>query len=611
MASGFYISRLRSIGVDVADVEVSFGPGCTVISGASDTGKSYILKCLDYMLGGKKPPKSVKEDAGYETLLLELRTWDGRDFVLERSLKKGGAFRKYETTLDKWNCDQESIVLKAKHDAGKTDTVSHFLLELSGLANVVIRKTKAGKTRPLSFRDICRFNIIDETSIIAEESPVWPTRQVVSVTPDASTFRYLVSGEDSSSVIPPADIKTEKTAWRAQRTMLNDFIEELVAELSMVDDDASDRLQSIEKQIELASAKVADQTQDVQDLNAKRRQAWQEMAQSRSRAAQITQLLDRFDLLEKHYRSDLERMRFVAEGDFLMSQLGDVHCPMCGSLLDEHSIEKTCSEQATQATIQQATRSEAGKIKVNLKELTATMAVLKTERSDLSSELNSLDNQVGEWNSMLRDALQPAAEASVAELNQLASDRSSLQITAEKRNRLEELQLRFVGLGDEPKQKRAVEDTPSTVAETKGKRSFFDALQKRLEAWNFPNVGTVEFDEEQDLVVNGEARRTHGKGIRAVLQSAFSITLMSNCATRHPKFVVLDSPLTSFKEADTYQANEDVQRGFFESVAVTDDKQQVIVIENKEPDTETQEKVNYVHFSGSAEIGRAGFYPVS
>ena len=65
----FWISRLRAIGKKVKTAEVSFSKHFNVISGASDTGKSYILQCINYMMGAKDPPMSVTEDQGYGTLV--------------------------------------------------------------------------------------------------------------------------------------------------------------------------------------------------------------------------------------------------------------------------------------------------------------------------------------------------------------------------------------------------------------------------------------------------------------------------------------------------------------------------------------------------------------
>src|ERR1035441_3588723 len=91
MTSGFQLRTLRVTGKGKTPAEVSFGPGFNVISGASNTGKSYILQCIDFMLGATKRPKRIQESVGYESVLLDIEDPHGRTHQLERSLS-GHAF---------------------------------------------------------------------------------------------------------------------------------------------------------------------------------------------------------------------------------------------------------------------------------------------------------------------------------------------------------------------------------------------------------------------------------------------------------------------------------------------------------------------------------------
>ena len=81
---GLYLTKLAVLGNGKTSAEVSFSKGLNVISGASETGKSYIIECIDYILAGKDPPKNIKEAEGYQKIQAELRTFDGRIFTLSR-----------------------------------------------------------------------------------------------------------------------------------------------------------------------------------------------------------------------------------------------------------------------------------------------------------------------------------------------------------------------------------------------------------------------------------------------------------------------------------------------------------------------------------------------
>lgn len=54
--SGFYIKSITAHGSGKKDATVSFCEGLNIIQGYSDTGKTCILKCIDYMFGSSEEP---------------------------------------------------------------------------------------------------------------------------------------------------------------------------------------------------------------------------------------------------------------------------------------------------------------------------------------------------------------------------------------------------------------------------------------------------------------------------------------------------------------------------------------------------------------------------
>jgi hypothetical protein len=84
----------------------------------------------------------------------------------------------------------------------------------------------------------------------------------------------------------------------------------------------------------------------------------------------------------------------------------------------------------------------------------------------------------------------------------------------------------------------------------------------------------------------------------------------------HPRFVILDSPLTTFKEPrqnvrpeDIDEVPGEVQTAFFEDLANTDSNAQIIVIENKQPPASVKDRIQYTEFVGPIAPGRPGFFP--
>jgi len=73
---------------------IQFGPGLNVIYGASETGKSFLVEAIDFMLGGKRLLRDLPERVGYDSVLLGIETLLGEQHTLIRSAD-GGSFRLY------------------------------------------------------------------------------------------------------------------------------------------------------------------------------------------------------------------------------------------------------------------------------------------------------------------------------------------------------------------------------------------------------------------------------------------------------------------------------------------------------------------------------------
>ena len=608
MMSSFWISRIRAVGKNVPAAEVSFSQYLNVISGASDTGKSYILQCINYMLGAENPPKSVEEDAGYDTLLMELVTSTKKTYVLQRSLKQGGDFLLYEQGLDKDLVKKSGKHLAWKHNPKKTDTVSAFLLGLCDLQGTTIR-TKATASRHLSFRDICRFVIISEEEIISEESPVYPSRQFIKRTENKSVFDFMVSGENASSMIVAPDIQVQKAGWRAKVELFDELISDIELEAPDSLDSLDERLERLDGRISELTAIMASNSSEIADAQSKRIGAWEARHKAASRLLVANDLVRRFSTLGDHYRSDIDRLRFLAEGDHYISQLGGViHCPICGSLLDSHDAAHQFNDEDGDETIQSAALAEIAKLKLLLTDLDSTVNELQVELSQLEQDITELDGTIEVTDNRLATQLAPRVQVTKDELDQLLEARKEVIAGMTARSRLAQLVQQRQDLGPEPKRAKTTTNVPATVSETAGRRAFCNRLQTLLKRWRYARNGIVEFNEEMDLVVAGRPRRSHGKGIRAILQSAFTMTLMLHGKARHPGFVVLDSPLTSFRPNDRYEIDQDVQQGFFEYLSGLREGQ-IIVLENKDPPKSLQAKMHYEHFAGKDGEGREGFYP--
>ena len=116
--------------------------------------------------------------------------------------------------------------------------------------------------------------------------------------------------------------------------------------------------------------------------------------------------------------------------------------------------------------------------------------------------------------------------------------------------------------------------------------------------------------------VGEKEKASYGKGARAIINSTFLIGIMNYCYKRnlcHPGIVVLDSPLTTYKEKDKKDGDDEtITKGtkekFYEMLAEQKNGQ-IIIFDNEEPSSTVKTKINYLHFSGDSTVGRKGLIP--
>jgi hypothetical protein len=616
MITGIQLRALRATGRGKPPAEVLFGPGFNVISGASNTGKSYILQCIDFMLGGSTRPKRIDESVGYESLFLEFEDHSHQLHQLERSLSGHGFVHRLISN----GTALSEETLSEKHDPNDKQTVSGLLLGLSDAWGKRIRQSQAGKTRDVSFRDLAWLALIDEMRIISDESPVL-SGQYTARTEELSLFKLLLTGVDDSSVIATESRKESKARQKAQLELLDRLIPDLETEIAGIDKEPAsidERRKRTEEAIAARTEVLTFSQQEIAEHEKTRREAWEKTKHLERRQASTIELRRRFAFLEEHYKNDLARLQAIIEMDSYFSQLQQVRCPLCGAPADQHDPAAHDGQSSDQLeNIRQACRAEIGKINGLLRDLVGTT-------TQLDSELSTIQHQYSEQALLFQSAtnniltrLSPAAKQHQLALTEVISVRDRLAQAAV-------LHVRLLGLQAERNKiasyvwKAEPKEDASDILMSQSVEAFTLKVQTLLETWKYPGLTRVTFsDEKVDLVISGKERASEGKGFRAIAYAAFMIGLFDHCVDSaaqlpHPGLVVLDSPLVTYKRRDSApgeQISEDVTVAFYESLAKLPANKQVIVLENNDPPVNLHGQINYTHFSRST-TGRYGFFPV-
>ena len=592
--------------------ELDFADGLNLVYGASNTGKSFATKAIDYMLGGSRLLPDISERRPYERVWLGLSTPDG-DEMLSRALAGGNFAVRPGLAVPQDGAD-DVRVLGAKHDHTDDANLSQFLLGQVGLRGKRIAVDANGKKRSLSFRDISRFCIVDETTIQSEGSPI-QTGSPVTQTVERSAFKLLLTGIDDSAIVEVVDSRTFKSSTSAQIEMLDDMLAAVDAEIENGFADAdelkeqNDRLEAtfVAAQADLDAAQGS-----IRDLLERKRRLGLEVSMATARLDDIDLSLERFAQLDSVYVSDIQRLEALDEAGFLLTLGGGRDCPLCGAAPDsQHHHEEVGDVERVRA----AAAAEAAKIVRQRADLASTMAQLVTDRLRLVDHLPTVRESLQDTEAQLERLTPGATEArrAMSEIMEVRDQvRRGLALLDQRKSLLErraEIAARKpAGKADRP---RIGVDGP-TVHE------FAQVVSQVLSAWNFPGDRHVSFDEASyDLRIDGKLRGHNGKGVRAITHAAFKVALLVFCKERglpHPGFLVLDTPLLTYRDPigdDALTEDEralvasSLKQHFFSHLASLKEMGQFIVVENVDPPAGLEAGAKVIVFRGGSS-GRAG-----
>lgn len=609
------IRHLSFTGPRKDSASLEFGPGLNVVYGASETGKSFILESIDFMLGASRALRDIPERVGYDRIFLGIEDSNGSRFTLERAAA-GGQYRCFEGLHLSLPEDAEGTSLSQKHNPTNNDNVSMFLLDKIHLAGKRIRKNVRGETNTLSFRNLAHLCLVSEGDIQKQSSPI-ESGIPTSRTAEFSAFKLLLTGIDDSAVL--AD---EPEKRRVSRTAKIEVIDELIAEhkerlTALVGEDDNEeelrnQLDRLENSLKRERDLLTQSEQSYREALQKRNQIRNRIEKAEERRSEIDELLERFTLLDSHYRSDLQRLEGIREAGVLVSALDTHPCPLCGAAPDSQHLESDCDGNV--GAVVSAADAESQKIERLRRELRETIDQLNSEARDFDDLTPELNRQLNLAIEQLNE-INPALSTQRAAYTELLDRKTSVQNSLGVLTTIAELEERRTELGHAPETTTTEEPTVSELSSST-LNEFSKVYESILQKWNFPEVQRAYFDREtRDFVIDGKPRRSRGKGMRAITHAAFSVTLLEFAKQNelpHPGFVVLDTPLLAYREPEGEEddlSGTDVHERFYEMLNKYTDRQ-VIVLENVDPPDDIRRSEQSTFFSKNPHHGRYGFFPI-
>jgi hypothetical protein len=608
---------LHISGPDTKPATVDFVPGLNVINGPSNTGKSYILRLIDYMLGARDAPEPIAEQALHDLVHLGIVLDDGSEKTLVRALA-GGEIRIIDGLTKARPADKQGVAMSARH--GAKASLSKFLLEQLDVGNVRasiarMRTNAAGQTRDLSFRDLGMYALVNETKIQAPTSPVL-SAQYVSKRAETSVFKYVLTGVDDSALDLAKPDTSQRYRQAAQLELIDQQVRELDQEITAADHDREE-LETLDSSLDLELAEsfhVQEETEtDYREMTRRRRALRSELENAYDRMAEIDTLQARFSLLDQHYGSDQNRLAAIIEAGALFALEEGETCPICGADPKHHRPSATCDGNVDE--IVESAKAETAELQRRAAELKQTMDGLAEEREELAERAREI---LPELQAIQRDINRevPSVQTVRSATNEIVERKVGVQKSLDLVRRRERLLDQRARLGVVPGY-----DSTTIVAEHSLSGTVLDefcqVVEAELKAWEFPNPERVFFElPKWDISVSGKPRSANGKGVRALLHGAFSIGLMKYCRPRkraHPGFLVLDSVFVTYKDPDGLEdvaiQNTPLKDKAFAAFAALPESYQLIVLDNVDVPDWLGKQARCVHFTGQPTVGRAGFFP--
>lgn len=382
---GLLIKRLiLSNGTDEREVE--FSEGLNIISGPTDTGKTYVFQWLKYMLGSNDSPKTIPENKDYLDGYLEIYSFAKKDtFTLRRVFSTNKVYI-YPCSFESINDKTEYLRVNTK---GRTKLISSNMMEYLGANSEIELRThvEQEKYRKLAFRDFLHFSLIDEKEVIKDKT-LLTTGQYLSRTVELNAFFYFISGKYTYFMSYLSKLKAGKKKKREKPQVdKTDYLDELIIETQnqlytlQLGEDSSDI--SFKEELLFITSEIQQHSEIIKET-------FENMEKLKTKRLMNQELLKRFNLLKEHFNSDLQRLDFILEGGSIISNLQPENCPACGKQLDSYHDE-THHEKVVRGVnyekLISSYSSEKEKIMLNLSDLSMTTGNLEEDIEKINEEI--------------------------------------------------------------------------------------------------------------------------------------------------------------------------------------------------------------------------------
>lgn len=588
----FYISKLTAYKHDGGKSSIQLEDGVNIIVGPSNTGKTLILKYINFLFGSKESPDS---DMLIDRVSIEIKTQLSTSAIISRKLDENKIFVS--------NSAIESIT-DGEYSLKGSNSISDVYLKLIGINPPINIFSAQDYTRRqnLTWNSLRNFFFLNESNV-TNESVYFATPNFSNQTAELGCLQFLINGIERK--LPEEFKDSEKQNIR--KSALIDFLKQELEDLDNQKNNLVDGFKDInnlelENIINEKNQLLAAATANLNKFLENDSNFGMEYNSVQDEKYELELLLDRLYELETQYISDIERLKFIIDAEKVRKGVSqNTKCPYCNNPL-QPKVRKSYILAETK---------ELTKTQNNLQELRETIKYNEEQKNTLQVQLAGINNKRCE-NSQKMDSVQAEIQniiLSVSELKNLlkiSSDIKAIDYLKEKQ------QEKLKTLESEPDSKVSV----SFEIKSEFENTFFETVEKLInniiKKTDFENFESIKIDKKSfDLIINGnKPKKTQGKGYRTFLNSLYANALtyyLSIYGKYSPGILLLDSPILTLKEKEKNQDSSDsMKKELVKSFLEYSEGRQTIIIENNIPDIDYS-NVNIIEFTKKHDKGRYGF----
>lgn len=583
---------------------LDLAPGLNIVYGPSNTGKTLILDCVDFMLGGEarrlyKPALRIYA----VTMILDV---DGAEVSLYRELDE----KKNDIIVISKAPGIEGGTYTVGAKTKDKDTISSLWLKLMGIDKDVkiIRQIEDSMEQALTVRTFYHFFVINENRISGENSILKAGSQTYTKNIPVPTITSLIYlAKELNYISPNGAPKTSSKIITVKRSTAQSIVDGSVnamreRETISIKSDDPRTVEEIQTEINEILEQISAAEDSLQKTTDRDQIVTNQLIEITSAIAESTILKNRYNALRTQYESDMRRLTFIAEADIHKGKIPKLdHCPFCNGELPKEKTQ-SCLDAAI---------AEADKIELRIKDLQYADEALSKEMDKLQSQREALVREQQQVQAAIRGELRPQVEA--------LRDKLAIFTAALEKAKAKEMLKHFTEVLNEQLLRIKNEDEFSNDFDVREKirevlqEPLERLLTEILEKCNYDNYVGSRFDEDMcDVVVNGSEKLSQGQGFRAFLNSVMALAVqeMLNEFNMHmPHLLVMDSPILSLKEREedkgTEITSDSMRGGLFQYMIEHEKNRQTIILENEIP-TLDYSTANIIHFTRKIGDGRFG-----